>query len=392
MPNVAPSPLYAFVLPGTDLSLPEARGFTFLLGNALLISPEVDLDSPQAVAPLVAAIYQVALASIAPDPIEAEDHIADKLQSSSGLTPVSESTLSNADPAVSNPIRKESALDTVIGTSNPAYFCILVDCSHSMNHRIAKDGPQKKTMVADTLNDLLYLLVAEAVSESGMRNYFYMSVLGYGLGDDGKDVESLLPQDVVSVSELKDTYRRIDLVERSKERTDGSTYSITVRKPIWIDPIASRRGKTVMSAAFGAAGSQLASWMSEHVSAFPPTILNLTDGAWVGPSPVDNVRELQELATTSNSVLTMNCVLANTGKGLAAMQLSYPSTPPSVSDHRIVDLYEMSSLLPDFMVKEANDRGYDVKTGSRGFLLNADAASLIDFLDIGTHSTSVHRR
>jgi hypothetical protein len=101
-------PTIAFVLPGTDLSLPEARGFTFLLGNALLISPEVDLDSPQAVAPLVAAIYQVALASIAPDPIEAEDHIADKLQSSSGLTPVSESTLSNADPAVSNPFAKKA--------------------------------------------------------------------------------------------------------------------------------------------------------------------------------------------------------------------------------------------------------------------------------------------
>jgi hypothetical protein len=46
-------------------------------------------------------------------------------------------------------------------------------------------------------------------------------------------------------------------------------------------------------------------------------------------------------------------------------------------------LYEMSSVLPDMMRRRASEKGYEVEPGARGYVLHADAASMIDFLEIG---------
>jgi hypothetical protein len=46
-------------------------------------------------------------------------------------------------------------------------------------------------------------------------------------------------------------------------------------------------------------------------------------------------------------------------------------------------LYEMSSVLPEPVRERAIERGYAVEPGARGYVLNADAASLIDFMEIG---------
>jgi hypothetical protein len=44
----------------------------------------------------------------------------------------------------------------------------------------------------------------------------------------------------------------------------------------------------------------------------------------------------------------------------------------------------MSSPLPAGIQKEAKAEGYSIEPGARGFVFNADAEALINFLDIGT--------
>ena len=79
--------------------------------------------------------------------------------------------------------------------TKPAYFVVLVDCSHSMNHRLAGTTVSKKQAVADTVNGLLFQLFRTSRKADGYRHYFDVSVLGYGRGPMGVDVQPLLDQE-----------------------------------------------------------------------------------------------------------------------------------------------------------------------------------------------------
>ena len=47
-------------------------------------------------------------------------------------------------------------------------------------------------------------------------------------------------------------------------------------------------------------------------------------------------------------------------------------------------LFRMSSTFPEPMVRRAQQAGFTVEPGARGFMFNATAVDLIKFLDIGT--------
>jgi hypothetical protein len=49
----------------------------------------------------------------------------------------------------------------------------------------------------------------------------------------------------------------------------------------------------------------------------------------------------------------------------------------------------MSSRLPPHLQAAARQEGYDAPDGSRGFVFNADAAAVIQFLDIGTRPANL---
>ena len=49
----------------------------------------------------------------------------------------------------------------------------------------------------------------------------------------------------------------------------------------------------------------------------------------------------------------------------------------------------MSSALPPHLQTAARQEGYAVQEGTRGFVFNADAAAVIQFLDIGTRPANL---
>jgi hypothetical protein len=151
--------------------------------------------------------------------------------------------------------------------------------------------------------------------------------------------------------------------------------------PIWFEPFA--KGKTLMRVAFERALAVVRAWADEHKDSFPPIVLHITDGGYTEPDqdPAPVVRELQEQCTNVGGALVFNCHLSEK-QGQTVM---FPSAAAAEGfEVRARQLYEISSPLPEPMRREAVGLGYPVEVGARGYVRNADLASLVQFLDIGT--------
>jgi len=87
--------------------------------------------------------------------------------------------------------------------------------------------------VSDAINKLLQNLVIRCAKEDGIRDYFYVGVVGYGASVGSAYAGSLAGKDLVPISEIANSPARID--ERSKKVDDGAGGLVdrTVRFPIW---------------------------------------------------------------------------------------------------------------------------------------------------------------
>lgn len=68
--------------------------------------------------------------------------------------------------------------------------------------------------------------------------------------------------------------------------------------------------------------------------------------------------------------------------------VNFPSSSSSLPDSHASMLFSMSSELPASMAEAAISLGYQVSPGARGFLYNAEATAVIEFLDIGTRAVT----
>jgi hypothetical protein len=78
-----------------------------------------------------------------------------------------------------------------------------------------------------------------------------------------------------------------------------------------------------------------------------------------------------------------------TGAPGAAKRLVYPSDSVKLPNEAARSLFEMSSVLPDALRKNANSREVSLESGARGFIYNATSKDLTSFLEIGTPATGV---
>lgn len=62
----------------------------------------------------------------------------------------------------------------------------------------------------------------------------------------------------------------------------------------------------------------------------------------------------------------------------------FPSTTEGLPNRFASLLFEISSPLTPYMVEQAQQQGLRVDPGARGYAYNADFATLVDFIRIGT--------
>lgn len=127
-----------------------------------------------------------------------------------------------------------------ISRSNPTCFIILIDQSGSMADGFGgSEGLRKSDFVADVVNKTLHDLVIRCTKAEEIRNYYYISITGYGGTVQSAFSGALAGKTLVPIGEVADNPARLDT--RMKKVPDGAGGLVEqqVRFPTWIDPGAS---------------------------------------------------------------------------------------------------------------------------------------------------------
>jgi hypothetical protein len=253
-----------------------------------------------------------------------------------------------------------------------------MDQSTSMNQRL-NSGQSKAAFLADVLNKTLYTIITNCSKADGVRDYFHVGVVAYGGKDASNGFQGALGEEPLHViSRLAEAPLRVETRTKKVAGLNGDVVEQQVRFPIWFEPRS--QGRTLMCAGLNAAVKILDQWCSEHPSAFPPTVLHVTDGHPSDGDPEATADRLKSLATSDGGCLLFN-LHVDTGEG---EPLIFPNDERAIKDRFGKALFRMSSLLPPHALEAAARKGYDVRPGARGFVFNAGIETIADFFDIGT--------
>ena len=126
-------------------------------------------------------------------------------------------------------------------------------------------------------------------------------------------------------------------------------------------------------------------FVSQYPDCFPPIVINITDGAATDGDPRPEAAAVQDVTSSDGNALLLNIHVSPEG----ATPILYPTDESGFPDNYARLLFRMSSELPVEMLEQAQVAGFSGSDGARGMAFNADLASVIMFLDIGTrvHTT-----
>jgi hypothetical protein len=264
-----------------------------------------------------------------------------------------------------------------ISRASPTAILMVMDQSTSMNQRL-DSGQSKAAFLADVLNKTLYTIITNCSKADGIRDYFHVGVVAYS-GEAHNGFQGALGDDALhAVSRLAEAPLRVETRSKKVAGLNGDVVDQSVRFPIWFEPRS--QGRTSMCAGLTAAIDILDQWCAAHPSAFPPTVLHVTDGHPSDGNPEPIADRLRSLATDDGGCLLFN-LHVDVGGG---EPLIFPNDERAVKDRFGKALFRMSSLLPPHAAEAAAQKGYDVRPGARGFVFNAGIEAIADFFDIGT--------
>ena len=266
-----------------------------------------------------------------------------------------------------------------ISRTNPTCFLFLVDQSSSMLEPFGgQPGKQKAEGVADALNRLLQNLVLKCAKADGIRDYFYVGIIGYGGRVASALGGALAGQTVVPVSAIANSPLRVEQRTRKVDDGAGGLLEQSFKFPVWFEPTAT--GRTPMCGVSISPSSTLRSSWAALRDCYPPLVINITDGMSTDGDPLPAAAAVKELASQDGSVLLFNAHVS----AILAHPVEFPSTADGLADNFAKLLFRMSSPLPPRLLEAARADGFPAPTGSRGFVFNADLVSVIRFLDLGT--------
>ena len=273
-----------------------------------------------------------------------------------------------------------------ISRKNPGCFLFLVDQSESMEDPFggAESDRRKADELATILNRLIHNLSIRCAKSDSIYDYFCVGVLGYNEQEAQPVLGGALSGwDIVPISDLANNPLRIE--DRNKKVDDGTGGLVdqSVKFPLWFDPTCS--GGTPMCAALRSAQNVCQHWTVEHAKGFPPIVINITDGESTDGDPIQEAKNLCEIATDDGPVLLFNIHLSSK----SGQPIELPSSADGLPDQYATQLFEMSSKLTPFMLSRAREMAMDVSEGARGFVFNAQPVQVIQFLDIGTRPANL---
>lgn len=269
-----------------------------------------------------------------------------------------------------------------ISRRNPGLFIFLIDQSRSMSHKLGGTLRSKAQEAADAINRQIYELIYRCTKSDGVRDYFDIGIIGYGAVSNS--AESLLQDaDLVPISRLAETPLRMEKRKEIITDPDGNDVESEFEFPVWFEPVAN--SNTPMVQGLTLAKEWIDDWIAEHPDSYPPVVINLSDGAATDGDPLDIAKEILNMSTSDGNVLMWNCHLSEVKDSKPLTFPADPSVLPS-NDKFALQLFEMSSALPEGFLNLAKERSLEVESGSRGYVFNAGLDELMELLDIGTRA------
>jgi hypothetical protein len=242
---------------------------------------------------------------------------------------------------------------------------------------------RKAEGVSDAINRLLQNLVIKCARDTGVYDYFYVGIIGYGQSVGSAWGGTLSGRELVPISEIGNSPARIE--ERGKKVDDGAGGIVEqkIKFPIWFEPVAN--GGTPMCKALDYAKGILNKWTSEHPNSYPPLLINITDGESTDGDPSSIGESIKNLQTSDGSALVFNLHISSTD----SPPITFPESELALPDQHSKLLFQMSSVMPSQIRAAAAAEGFSVNELSRGYLFNSDLVSLVQFLDIGTRPSNL---
>lgn len=279
------------------------------------------------------------------------------------------------------------AYSAEISRTHPSCFLFLIDQSGSMSDIYPGINKSKSAGVADAINKMLQQLVIKCAKSEGVRDYYYVGVIGYGNGGAKPAfLGAIAGQDLVPISQIARTPARIE--QRTKKVSDGAGGLIdtTVKFPIWFD--AMNEGGTPMKEAFTKANEIIGDWLYQHPDCFPPVVMNFTDGESTDGDPVNEMRNLTNKASSDGNVILFNVHASTRSSNI----ISFCGAETTLPDQYAELLFNGASVLPDFMKKVATeDYQYSLAIDAKAFVLNGDIELIVTAIDIGTRPANLLR-
>ncbi len=291
-----------------------------------------------------------------------------------------------------------------LSRQRPGLFVVLLDQSGSMQEPVEGEQLTKADYATAAVNDLIYTMCSEAGTDDNdkVKKLAYISVLRYNddvrpllVGPSGYGSE--MPLDICYLSEH---YLGIQDVQRSvynQQRQDCDV--ILAQANYWIDPLTI--GRTQMANALLKAQQIIQHWLDLNApmpplepgqaprnQCFPPVVINITDAELNGDGDPEAVAAaIRSLATAQGNCLIFTCHITKDRR----QPVLFPSSPMELINLHptAATMFNMSSMLPD-LIREKSTKvthGISVPPGARGFVYNADARVLAEFLRWGTKGT-----
>lgn len=272
-----------------------------------------------------------------------------------------------------------------ISRANPACFLFLViQCITVPAHS------------ADAVNRIVDTLSQRCSSGMDVRDYFHIGILGFTtggfLGMGGIKNTYTLPgttpeRPFLPISQVVEA---AEIQERKVKENygGGEIVEVTRRMPVWLKH--QNGGLDPMCEMLKAVEHPLRAWVGRHPDSYPPIVIIICDGWATDGNPLNNAQPIKNLRTKDGNVLLFAVHLSDNNQSSPTL---FPSREDGLlslgegeDDSKM--MFRMTSILPWSSRQAAADLGFQVDELARGFVLNADAAALAQFLDIGTRGPS----
>lgn len=256
-----------------------------------------------------------------------------------------------------------------LSSATPGLIIIMIDQSGSMSD--AYSGSTKAKFAALAVNRVIGEIISSCSVGEEIKDRCYVAAIGYG-----HSVRVLFLEKVSDLAKCKD----ITIVK--KKVPDGAGGLVEVEDILRVFAKDVANGGTPMAEAFQEAIEGARKFVAQHPNSFPPIVINITDG-----EPNDMVKakvkakDLCELATSDGNVILLNAHISTASGG----KIELPSSNLGFSTNKFANfLFEISSVLPEPLADATRGQGFNVESGSKGFIFNADAEALIKLLNFGS--------